>query len=193
MEFEVRLDYTKEDLEAFWRTICHKKPGQGSPKTATPGAHVLTGALLVLYSAAFLWVWWKRFLLFRGAAGDILSLAVCVFCVLMMALGALILLSGVMNWEKFWVERAWKNSQRDKKNITVRFLPEELRVCGPDSTHSFRYAAVRGLWADGERLYLTLDEKAWYILSRRNFTMGAPAELAAFLAGKTGKPVLPVN
>lgn len=61
------------------------------------------------------------------------------------------------------------------------------------SDHRYDYSHLQQRREDEEHFYLTLDRRVWHILNESQFTKGNPAQFAAFLAGKTGKPAGWVN
>lgn len=182
MRFEIKLDYTIEDFDAYYFSfICRmqEKPGQ---KLASPRAHVIVG--LVFAAMGLLTAIWLR-LLFMG--------------VFELGVGALFLISGYRlsrpqsQTGSRWAKRMWKKYQESGQLYTCRFMEDGCWTNDSKSDHRYNYDALEALWEDPERFYMAIPGNRFYILRKRSFTQGAPEEFPAFWEARTGKPVQQVR
>ena len=176
MEFEISMDYTPEDFEAFWRTFGRKKPDTPERKQASPGMHRNVG-LLFLAGGLLSWVW----------VSPLLGIPELI-------LGGLLVYSG---WylgrpgaASRWAEKAWKKYREGERLKACRFTEEGVWILGGESCR-YDYETLEALWEDGERFYLALPGRrpAYYILNKRRFTAGAPEDLPTLWQERSGKPV----
>ena len=210
MEFEISLDYTIEDLAAFWYGFIRKKAGKplslsdDPPKWARGlgcffcGFFIVMGAVSVVNSliqgrrmymeeAGLLWN-----LFLTTPLGGLVEMAFGGWglWVLRQAPAAYLLRPPYSRW----VRNAWKKYQAGGPLYRCQFAGDGVWVHDSKSDHRYDYEFIEALWEDPERFYLVLSNRAGaYILSKARFTTGAPADLPAFWQARTGKPVLPAT
>lgn len=182
MEFEIKMDYTVEDLDAYWRAFYLKRPETPGGKRASPKMHRNLGLFFLAMGAL------TAFVLRPPARG--LGIAMGL---MEMVLGLMLLYSGYYlgspRSSSRWVKRAWEQYQASGKIYSCRFTQEGVWVHDSKSDHRYDYEGLEALWEDGERFYLMMPKNAAYILRKDAFVRGAPGELPAFWAGRTGKTV----
>ena len=177
MEFEIRLDYTLEDFDAYWRAFLLKRPETGGRKRASPRMHRNAG-LVFLILGALIWI----------LASPLLSLPELV-------VGGLLVYSGYVLGQtpSRWAKRAWKQYQASGDHYSFRFSQGGARTCGGSSDSHWPCDSLEALWEDGERFYLLTSKNAVCILRKDAFLQGAPEDLPACWTEWTGKPVEPVE
>lgn len=173
MEFEIRLDYTVEDFDAYWRAFLQKRPGASGRKQASPRMHRNAG-LVFLILGALIWI----------LASPLLSLPELV-------VGGLLVYSGYTLGQSpsRWARRAWRKYQASGDHYSCRLTEDGVCTCGGKNGGLWSYDGLEALWEDGERFYLLTSKKAVFILRKNAFVQGAPEDLPAFWTGRTGKPV----
>lgn len=178
MEFEIELDYSIEDLEAYWQAFVWKEPGMPGQKRASPRMHRNVG-LTFLILGGLSWIWVNPFL---GIPA--------------MIVGCLMIYSG---WHlgrpgaaSRWAGKTWKAYQEAGGGLQrCRFGEDGVWVHDSKSDHRYDYEGLGTLWEDPERFYLILSggRRYTYVLNKRRFTAGEPEDLPAFWRERTGKPV----
>lgn len=172
MEFEIRLDYTVEDFDAYWKAFLLKQPGTGGRKRASPRMHRNAG-LVFLILGALIWL----------LVNPLLSLPELV-------VGGLLVYSGYILGQtpSRWAKRAWKKYQASGDHYSCHLTEDGVRTCGGRSDGSWSYDSLEGLWEDGERFYLLTSKNAVFILRKNAFVQGAPEDFREFLEKQLGKP-----
>lgn len=178
MEFEIKLDYTVEDFDAYYLSFIWKRPEKPGQKTASPRAHVILG--LVFVTTGLLGALWLR-MLFMG--------------IFVLGVGILLLISGFHLSRpqpqscSRWAKRVWKKYQAGGQVYICRFVEDGCWIYADKSDHRYNYDALDALWEDPERFYMAIPKNRYYILPKRSFIQGAPEEFSAFWEARTGKPV----
>lgn len=175
MEFEISLDYTIEDLEAYWRAFVWKKPEVPEQKRASPRMHRNAGLVFLALGALF-WIWGTPL----AALPELI-------------VGGLLLYSG---WyfgrpgaASRWANKNWKKLQESGRLYQCRFTEDGVWVHDSKSDHRYDYEGLEALWEDADRFYLVLSRRGGtYILNKSRFTAGAPEDLPAWWEEQTGKP-----
>lgn len=178
MEFEIKLDYTVEDFDAYYLSFIWKRPEKPGQKLASPRTHIIVG--LVFVAMGLLTAIWLR-LLFMG--------------IFELVVGTLFLISGVHLSRprpqscSRWAKRMWKKYQASGQLYTCRFTEDGCWVNDSKSDHRYHYNALEALWEDPERFYMAIPGNRYYILRKSAFVQGTPADFPAFWEARTGKPV----
>lgn len=182
MEFEIKLDYTIEDFDAYYLSFIWKRPERPGQKLASPRAHVILGLMFVAIGLlAAIWL----HMLFMGA--------------FILGTGALFLISGFRlsrprpQFCTRWAKRMWKKYQASGQLYHCRFTEDGCWTYDSKSDHRYNYDVLEALWEDPERFYLAISENRFYILRKSAFVQGAPADFPAFWEARTGKPVRQVQ
>lgn len=172
MEFEIRLDYTVEDFDAYWRAFLQNRPGAGGRKQASPRMHRNAG-LVFLILGALIWL----------LADPLLSLPELV-------VGGLLVYSGYILGQtpSRWAKRAWKQYQASGDRYSCRLTEDGVQTFGGRSNSSWTYDSLESLWEDGERFYLLTSKNAVFILRKNAFVRGAPEDFGEFMEKQMGKP-----
>lgn len=176
MGFEISLDYTVEDFEAYWRAFVWKKPGTPAQKQASPRMHRNAG-LVFLATGALSWIW----------VSPLVGVPELI-------LGGLLIYSGWYTGRpeaaSRWARRVWKKYRESGQLYECRFAEDDVWVRGSKSDHRYDYETLEALWEDAERFYLVLSGcGGTYILSKERFTAGAPEDLPGLWEERTGRPV----
>ena len=176
MEFEISLDYTIADLEAYWQAFVRKKPGTPAQKQASPRMHRNAG-LVFLTLGALIWI-----------------LIAPLAALPELIVGGLLLYSG---WylgrpgaASRWAQKNWKKLQESGRLYQCRFTEDGVWVHDSKSDHRYNYETLEALWEDTNCFYLVLSRRLGsYILRKERFTAGAPEDLPGWWEERTGKPV----
>ena len=193
MEFKISLDYTIEDIAAYWRGFMQKRPGRRAVREASPRALRLGGWFFLVGGAVSLLAWpMFRDLVLPGLFG--LMLRTPLAGLLEVGIGLSLLRQsrqspGGPPYPR-WVNRAWKKYQETGPLYTCCFTEDGAWIHDCKSDHRYRYEALEALWEDGERFYLVIPgSRGLYILNKHRFALGNPADLPAFWTERTGKAV----
>lgn len=203
MDFDISLDYTIEDLNAYWRGFMRKRPERRGAKEASPRALRLGGWFFIVGGVVSLFAW-PMFrdhldLSMRGLEGLLLFLMRTPLAgVLELALGISLLRQSRQPPEgppyPRWVNQAWKKYQESGRLYNCRFTEDGVWVHDSKSDHRYDYEALEALWEDPDRFYLVLPgNRGLYVLNKARFTAGSPEDLPGFWAERTGKAVKPVK
>lgn len=174
MEFEIRLDYTVEDFEAYWQAFVRKRPGTPAQKQASPRMHRNAGLVFLVIGAAS-WIW----------VTPLMGIPELI-------LGGLLVYSG---WyfgrpgaASRWAKKTWKKYQESGRLYQCRFTDGGVWVHDSRSDHRYDYEFIEALWEDADRFYLVISRKTGtYILNKAKFTEGDPSDLPALWQEQTGK------
>ena len=177
MEFEINLDYTIEDFDAYYLNFICKRVERPGQKMASPRAHVMVG--LVFLSFGLLAIWLR--MLFMGA--------------FIVVVGILFLIAGFNHSRPRpqsctrWAQQIWKKYQASGQLYRCRFTEDGCWTYDSKSDHRYNYDTLEALWEDPERFYMAIPGNRYYILRKSSFTQGTPEQFPAFWAARTGKPV----
>lgn len=182
--FEVQTNYTIEDFAAYWRGFRWKAPGRKPPKQASRRGQKIAAWILVLagglVAAVGLWL---------GPRSEPLAVRMGG---LAFVLGLVSALRRVPEYP-YWVQRAWKNHQKQREDRTYRFTEQGIEIHTETSDHRYDYVHLQQLWEDEGHFYLFMGQQTPHILNKADFTQGAPSAFAPFLSEKTGHLVKWVN
>ena len=179
MEFDIKLDYSLEDLDAYWKAFYQKQPGKPGQKRASPRVHRNLG--LFFLAIGLLTAVWMSWLM--GGLEIILGL---------MLLYSWYWLSRPPSSSR-WAKRVWKKYQASGELYNCCFTEDGVWIHDSKSDHRYDYDALEALWEDGERFYLLRPGNGAFILRKNAFTQGRPEDLPACWTARTGKPVEPVG
>lgn len=184
--FEVRMDYTREDLAAYWRALYWKKEGK-EPNERKHSLQMVGSGIACLAGGIVLVV---LGLLRPGALAGIgiLSWVLTLVGGLLVIVSALLFASG-QKQSKRWVEKAWAQYQAGGAKGSCRFTPRRFETKGSGSDTRYEYKALEALWEDEGHFYLYLSTYSALILSKSGFTQGEPGRFGAFLQEQTGKTI----
>ena len=182
MEFEIKLGYTIEDFEAYWRGFIWKKPNSPVQKTASARQMMILG--LVILAGALL-----TFAMLHEPLTGILELIVGV---LLLVSGFRTARPGTQSGSR-WVKQMWKAYQASGQFYNCCFTGDGCWVHDSKSDHRYDYDALEALWEDPERFYMVIPGNRFYILRKNAFVQGTPEEFSAFWKDRTGKPVRQVQ
>lgn len=199
MDFDISLDYTIEDINAYWRGFMWKRPGRRGPREASPRMlrfgswFFLVGGVISLFA-------WPMFRDLDLSGGGLLGLMLRtpLAGAAELAVGLSLLRqsrrpSGGPPYPR-WVNRAWKKYRESGCLYNCRFTEDGVWIHDSKSDHRYDYEFLEALWEDADRFYLVLPgSRGLYILSKARFNAGDPADLPVFWAERTGKPVRPVK
>lgn len=192
--FDIGLDYTIEDVNAYWRGFLRKRPGRRGPKEATSrvlrfgGWFFTVGGVLSIIAVPLL----MGKLEIPGLMG--LLLRTPLEGVLEIFIGVAIFRQGRRPTGRApyprWVNRAGKKYQESGKLYSCRFTEDGVWIHGSRSDHRYDCEFLEALWEDADRFYLVLSSKMGaYVLNKGRFREGDPAGLPAYWAERAGKPV----
>lgn len=194
MDFDINLDYTIEDFNAYWRDFRRKRAGHRAPKEASPrvlrfgGWFFVVGGAVSVAAAPLL----MRDLDIPGLMG--LLMCTPLGGVLELAVGLSLLRQsrrppGGPPYPR-WVNRAWKKYRESGRLYNCRFTEDGVWIHDSKSDHRYDYEGLEALWEDPERFYLVLPgNRGLYVLNKARFTAGAPEDLPALWRARTGKAV----
>lgn len=186
MEFEIKMDYTIEDFDAYWKAFFRKRPETSGRKQASPRMHRNTGLFFLVMGVLTV-------LVLRPLAAG-LGL---VSGLMEIVLGLMLLYSGHYlshpPSSSRWGKKAWKQYQDSGDLYSCRFTGEGVWVYDSKSDHRYGYEALEALWEDAERFYLMLPGNRAYILRKNAFVRGRPEDLPAYWNEWTGKTAEPVK
>ena len=175
MEFQITMDYTVEDFEAYWRAFVWKKPETPAKKRASPRMHRNVG-LFFLAMGTVTCIW-----------------AVPLAGVLELVLGGMLVYSG---WylgrpgaASRWAKKAWEKYRAGGQVSQCHFTEDGVRVHDGKNEHCCDYDSLKKVWEDEGHYYLVLPQSRMYLLPKRMFTQGAPEDFPAFWRERTGKDV----
>ena len=182
MEFEIKLDYTIDDIQAYWKSFVQKKPDQKRPETASPKQMRWIGVFFL-------------------AAGLLTAVMLSVgMGILEIVLGAVLVFG---SWRAArpanpacsrWTRKVWKQHQKTGPLYNCCFTEDGVWVHDSRSDHRYDYAALEALWEDEDYFYLVLSTaQGSYILRKTAFVRGRPEDLPAYWQTQTGKAVQQVR
>lgn len=205
-EFKIDLDYTRDDLTAYWYGFVWKRAGKPLSLSDDPPQwarrlgrffcwfFIVMGAVSIVNSlvqgqrmrtgeAGLLWN-----LMLSTPLGGVLEIAFGAGC--LRALGQDPAERRKAPPYPRWVERTWKKYRESGRLYSCRFTEEGIWIHDSRSDHRYDYEFIEALWEDADRFYLVLSNRAGsYILNKARFITGDPADLPAFWQAHTGKTV----
>lgn len=185
MEFDIRLDYTMDDFQAYWQAYTWKRQQQNrpearkTPKTASPKQLTWLGVFFL-------------------AAGILTAVMMSVgMGVLEMLLGVLLMIggwrgkhpkkSGKPSYSR-WTRQVWKKHQETGPLYNCCFTDDGVWVHDSRSDHRYDYGALEALWEDESYFYLLLSTAQGACILRKDaFTKGNPEDLPSYWQSRTGK------
>ena len=176
MQFDIKLDYTIDDFQAYWQAFLRKKtePERVSTKQMA--------GLGVFFLAAGMLTW----AVMKSVTKTVLEIILGV-----------ILLVGSRRAAKpqslsysRWTRQMWKKHQAAGELYNCCFTEDGVWIHDCKSDHRYDYAALEALWEDESRFYLVLSTRLGaYVLRKNAFSQGPPEGLPAFWQSMTGKTV----
>lgn len=135
-------------------------------------ARILYGKVRILYLMMCI-VFWGLVLFMVGR--DIVFVAFAILVTLITLFYPLI-----MGW------RIRRGMNQKLKECTYRFSEERVEITTNLNAGVAKYDAYVKIAEDSEHYFLLVGKYGGYILPKRNFVEGEPAEFAAFITEKTG-------
>ena len=187
--FEIQNKYSIEDFSDLWLAFRLKTPGKAPPKQLSSHGMrmlawfmILTGAMI---ESVYLWL------------RSIIDLPFFQYAWIFSIAGIILLIRGVPRNPR-WVQKAWKNYEKQQyRSLIVRFMEEEFEICSHNQSGKsdcrYSYSFVDRVWEDEKHFYIKGKPNALYILQKSGFIQGSLSDFPEFLTEKTGLPVQWVN
>lgn len=181
MEFDIKLDYTMDDFQAYWQVFIRKKPDQEQKEPERVSAKQMAG-LGVFFLAAGVLTW----TVMKSVTMTVLEIILGVF----LLVGSRRVAEPQSPSYSRWTRQMWKKHQAAGELYNCCFTEDGVWVHDCKSDHRYDYASLEALWEDESRFYLVLSTRLGACVLRKDaFSRGNPEDLPAFWQSVTGKTV----